>query len=141
MAEYTANAVQTVQANRNILFTDTPICNKNNSITHREGSGLINLRGITNQCRARFKITFGSNIAITEDGTAGPISVAIAINGEPIASTTMIVTPAAVSEYFNVNRSLYLDIPCGCCSQISVTNTSTQDIDVQHASIIVERVA
>ena len=141
MAEYTANAVQTVQVNRNILFTDTSICNKNNSITHREGSGLINLRGITNQCRARFKITFGGNIAIAEDGTAEPISVAIAINGEPIASTTMIVTPAAVSEYFNVNRSLYLDIPCGCCSQISVTNTSTQDIDVQHASIIVERVA
>lgn len=141
MAEYTANAVQTVQVNRNVLFTETAVCSKNNSITHREGSGLINLRGITGQCRARFKVTFGGNIAIAAGGTVGPISIAIAINGEPVTSTTMIVTPAAVSEYFNVNRSLYLDIPCGCCSQISVTNTSAQAIDIQNASIIVERVA
>lgn len=141
MAEYTANAVQTVQANRNVLFTDTTVVSRNNSITHREGSGLINLRGITNQCRARFKITFGGNIAVPATGTAGSISLALAINGETIDSTTMIVTPAAVSEYFNVGRSLYLDIPCGCCSQISVTNTSTQAIAVQNASIIVERIA
>lgn len=141
MAEYTANTVQTVQANRNVLFTDTTVASRNNSITHREGSGLINLRGITNQCRARFKITFGGNIAVPATGTAGSISLALAINGETIDSTTMIVTPAAVSEYFNVGRSLYLDIPCGCCSQISVTNTSTQAIAVQNASIIVERVA
>mgnify|MGYP004452846481 CR=1 FL=1 len=141
MAEYTANAVQTVQANRNVLFTDTTVTSRNNSITHREGSGLINLRGVTNQCRARFKITFGANIAVPATGTAGSISLALAINGEAIDSTTMIVTPAAVSEYFNVGRSLYLDIPCGCCSQISVTNTSTQAVAVQNASIIVERVA
>lgn len=141
MAEYTANAVQTVQANRNVLFTDTTVESRNNSITHREGSGLTNLRGTTNQCRARFKITFGANIAVPATGTAGSISLALAINGEAIDSTTMIVTPAAVSEYFNVGRSLYLDIPCGCCSQISVTNVSTQAIAVQNASLIVERVA
>lgn len=140
MAEFIATALQTVESNQNILFTDTTVCGSN-SIVHRNGSGLVTLRGITNQCRARFKVTFGANIAVPTDGTAEAISVAIALNGEPIISTTMIVTPAAVEEFFNVNRSLYLDIPAGCCSQISVRNTSTQAIDVQNASLIVERVA
>ena len=141
MAEFTANAIQNVGVNQNILFTDTAVCG-NNSIVHREGSGLITLRGITaTQCRARFKVTFGANIAIPEGGTVGPISITIAINGEPILSTRMIETPAAAEEFNNVSRSVNIDIPAGCCSQISVENTSTQAIDVQNANIIVERVA
>lgn len=140
MAEYIAVAEQVVATNNNILFTDTTVSG-NNSIVHRPGSGLIILRGVTNQCRARFKVTFGANIAIPLEGTEGEISVAIAINGEPVQSTIMRVTPAEAGEYFNVGRSLYLDIPCKCCSQISVKNTSEDDILVQNASIIVERVA
>lgn len=140
MAEYIATDVQTVETNQNILFTDTPICGSN-SIFHRQGSGLFTLRGITNQCRARFKITFGANIAISETETVDPISVAIAINGEPILSTTMIVTPAAVSQFFNVGRTIYIDIPAGCCSQISIKNTSTQSISIENANLIIDRVA
>ena len=141
MAEFTANAIQNVGINQNILFTDTAVCG-NNSIVHRGGSGLITLRGITaTQCRARFKVTFGANIAIPTGGTIEPISVTIAINGEPISSTRMIETPAAAEEFNNVSRSVNIDIPAGCCSQISVENTSTQAIDIQNANIIVERVA
>ena len=140
MAEYIATDVQTVETKQNILFTDTLICGSN-SIFHRQGSGLFTLRGITNQCRARFKITFGANIAIPETETVDPISVAIAINGEPILSTTMIVTPAAVSQFFNVGRTIYIDIPAGCCSQISIKNTSTQSISIENANLIIDRVA
>ncbi len=138
--EITANALQTVAANQNVIFTETAVCGSN-SIIHREGSGLITLRGITNQCRARFKVFFSGNIAISEGGTVGPISIAITINGEPVASTTMIVTPTAAEQFFNVASAVYLDIPCGCCSQIGVRNTSTQAIDVQNANLIAERVA
>lgn len=138
--EITANALQTVAANQNVIFTETAVCGSN-SIIHREGSGLITLRGITNQCRARFKVFFSGNIAISEGGTVGPISIAITINGEPVASTTMIVTPAAAEQFFNVASAVYLDVPCGCCSQIGVRNTSTQEIDVQNANLIAERVA
>ena len=140
MAEYIATDVQTVETKQNILFTDTPICGSN-SIFHRQGSGLFTLRGITNQCRARFKITFGANIAIPKTETVDPISIAIAINGEPILSTTMIVTPAAVSQFFNVGRTIYIDIPAGCCSQISIKNTSTQSISIENANLIIDRVA
>ena len=87
------------------------------------------------------KISFGGNIAIPEDGTVGPISVAIAIDGEPVASTRMIVTPAAIEEFFNVSRDVHIDVPAGCCAQISVENTSEDSILVENASLIVERVA
>jgi hypothetical protein len=51
------------------------------------------------------------------------------------------VTPAAVEEFFNVFGAVYLDIPRGCCSQISVRNVSAQSIEVQNANLIIERVA
>ena len=140
MAEFITVPLQTVEANQNILFTDTTVCGTN-SIMHRNGSGLVTLRGITNQCRARFRVTFGANIAISEGGTVEPISVAITLNGEPVASTIMTVTPAAVEEFFNVSRTLYLDVPAGCCVQVGVRNINTQAIDVENASLIVERVA
>lgn len=140
MAEYTANAVQTVGVNQNVLLTEEPVCG-NCSIIHREGSGLVTLRGLTNQCRARFRVYFSGNIAIPTDGTVDPISLAIAINGEPVASSTMTVTPAAAEEFFNVGSSVFINVPAGCCTQVSVENISTQAIDVQNANLIVERVA
>lgn len=138
--EITANALQTVEANQNVIFTETAVCGSN-SIIHREGSGLTTLRGLTNQCRARFRIFFSGNIAIPTGGTVGPISLAIAVNGESVGPTTMIVTPAAVEQFFNVASAIYLDVPCGCCSQVSVQNTSEDAIDVQNANLIIERVA
>lgn len=138
--EITANALQTVEANQNVLFTDTVVCG-NCSIMHRGGSGLVTLRGITNQCRARFRVSFGGNIAIPADGTVEEISLAISLNGEPVGSTIMIQTPAAVKEFANVYSSIFIDVPAGCCTQVGVRNTSTQAIDVQNANLIVERVA
>lgn len=140
MAEYTSNNLQIVDVNQNVLFTDTTV-KGNNSIIHRAGSGLITLRGITNQCRVRFKITFGSNIAIPAEGDVERIGMTIAINGEPVATTTMLADPAETQKFFNVGRTLYLEVPKSCCYQVSVKNISGQEILVQNASIIVERVA
>lgn len=140
MAEFIAVPLQTVEANQNILFTDATICGSN-SIIHRNGSGLVTVRGVTNQCRARYRVSFGANIAIPEGGTVEAISVAIETNGEPVSSTIMTVTPAAVEEFFNVSRTTYIDVPSGCCVQISVGNISTQAIEVENANLIVERVA
>lgn len=138
--EIIANALQTVQANQNVYFTDV-ITGGNCSILHRNDSGLVTLKGLTNQCRARYRVSFGANIAIPTGGTVEAIQIAIAIDGEAIPATTMIVTPAAVEEFFNVYSSVFVDVPRGCCITASVTNTSTQAIDVQNANLIVERVA
>lgn len=139
--EITANVLQVVPVNQNVQFTDTVTCG-NCSIIHRDGSGLITLRGITNcQSRARFKVSFGGNISIPTGGTVEAISLAIAIEGEAIGTTTMIVTPAAVEEFFNVFSAIFIDVPRNCCMSVSVRNVSTQPINVQNANLIVERVA
>lgn len=138
--EIIANALQTVPANQNVYFTDTIICG-NAVIGHRDDSGLVTLRGMTDQCRARFRVSFGANIGLPADGTVGPISLALAINGEPVRATTMTVTPAAVEQFFNVYASLYVDVPRGCCVTISVQNITTDDVDVQNANLIVDRTA
>jgi hypothetical protein len=138
--EIIANALQTVQANQNVYFTDTVICG-NTSITHRDDSGLVMLRGITNQCRARFRVSFGGNIAISTGGTVGPISLALAIDGEAVPATTMIITPAAVEQFFNVSADLFIDVPRGCCVSVSVKNISTDAVVVQNANLIITREA
>lgn len=139
--EITANAAQTIAVNQDALFTNVAVCG-NNSMVHRSGSGLVTLRGLTNcQCRARYRVFFSGNIAIPTGGTAGSISLTLAIDGEPISSTSMIATPAAVNQYNNVASAIFIDVPKGCCDQISVKNTSTQPINLQNANLIVERVA
>lgn len=138
--EITANTIQLVEQNQNILFTETAVCG-NGCIRHREGSGLVSVMGHTNQCRARYRAFFSGNIAVPTGGTVGEISLAIALNGEPVQSTRMRVTPAAVDNYFNVSSKIDIDVPQGCCTQISVQNISTQPINVQNANLIVERKA
>ena len=138
--EVIGNALQTVDVHQNVIFPSTAVPG-GNTILHREGSGLVTLRGITNQCRARFRVTFGANIAVPTGGTVGPISLAIAIEGEPVPATTMIVTPAAVEQFFNVKSSVFIDVSRGCCTRISVQNTSDEAIVVQNANLIITREA
>lgn len=141
MAEFTGIALQEVAIGGNVLFTETPIC-PTRCITHRQGSGIVRVSGKSNNgCRARYLVAFSGNIQIPTGGTVEEISVAIAIDGEPLASTEMIVTPAAVEELWNVSSQAYIDVPCGCCVTVAVQNTSEQAIEVQNANLIVVRTA
>lgn len=140
MAEYTAVSSQNVEANGNVVFTNTAV-KGSNCIQHREGSGIVTLRGITNQCRARYFVDFSANIAVPTGGTAGEISLAIAISGEPVLSSQMISTPAAVAQFNNVSAGIYVDVPKGCCVNIAVENTSGVAIDVANANLVVTREA
>lgn len=142
MAEYVTSAVQTVAAGQNVLFTETPVCG-NCNIMHRSGSGVVTLRGSNSCCNtARYKVTFGGNIAVAEGGTVGPISVAIALSGEPLYSATATVVPAAEGDFFNVFTQAVVSVPCDCCLTVSVENVSdpATPIDVANASIVVERI-
>ena len=139
LAQYTNVFVQQIAANANAVFSETPVTGSN-CIVHREGSGIITLRGVTNQCRARYLVQFNGNIAIPTGGTVGPISIAIAVDGEALGSATATVTPAAVSDEFNVSAAAYIDVPRGCCVTIAIKNINTQAIELQNASVIVTRV-
>lgn len=138
--EITAVTLQTVEANQNIQFSDVAV-RGSCSIIHREGSGLVTLRGLTDQCRARYRVTFGANVALPDGAAVAPITVAISINGEAIGSATMITTPAATESFDNISASVFINVPSGCCYTISVKNLSTGAIEVTNANLIAERVA
>lgn len=147
MAEYLANAVQEVALNDPILFTASIPCNKG-YVYHEDETGIFILKGITNNCFARYQVTFNGNIAIPEGGTVSPIAVAIAVNGEPRLTSRAIITPAAVDEYGNVTSTALITVPKGCCFSLSVryvTADPTADvsasINVQNANLVINRVA
>ena len=140
MAEFTNATTALVAAGQNVPITETAVAG-NCSIVHREGAGIVTLRGLTNQCRARYRVSFGANIAIPTGGTVEAISLAIAVNGEPLVSATAIFTPAAVGDYGNIFVSANVDVPRGCCLTVAAKNTSGQAINVANANMIVERVA
>lgn len=140
MAEFTSTTIQTVAAGQNLPLTETAI-KGTNCINHRAGAGNVTLRGLTNQCKALFKVSFGGNIAIPAGGTVGAISVALAVGGEALNSATAIVTPAAVDQYSNVFTAVFVEVPRGCCVTVALKNTSTQAISIANSNLIVERVA
>lgn len=143
-AEFTSNALQTVAVGQNVLFTETANSCRKGYVIHREGAGVITLRGIVNcpnACFATYEVSFGANIAVPEGGTAGPISLAIAIDGEPLPTSSAIVTPAAAGDFWNVYVTANIQVPRGCCFMIAVENTSDQAIDVQNANIKINRTA
>lgn len=140
MAEFTSTTIQTVAAGQNLPLTETAI-KGSNCINHRAGAGNVTLRGLTNQCKALFKVSFGGNIAIPTGGTVGAISVALAVGGEALNSASAIVTPAAVDQYSNVFTAVFVEVPRGCCVTVALKNTSTQAISIANSNLIVERVA
>lgn len=149
MAEFTYNPIQLVQPNQPVILNTTIGCPKG-YVLHRNESGIVTLRGITNNCFARYQVTFNGNIAVPTDGTVGPISIAIAIDGEPVLTSRAIVTPAAVDNYFNVTSTAIITVPKGCCFNVSVENTSESAtpattpapaINVQNSNLVVSRIA
>lgn len=151
MAEFLRNDIQLVQPNQPVVLSTAIPCNRG-FVYHRPESGIITLRGIVNNpcgCFARYQVTFNGNIAVPEDGTVGPIAIALALDGEPILTSRAIVTPAAVDEYFNVTSTAIITVPRGCCFNCSVENVSeaadaatpAPAINVQNANLTVSRIA
>ena len=151
MAEYAYNPIQLVEPNQNVLLDTVIPCNKG-YVFHREGSGIVILRGIVNcpqACFARYQVTFNGNIALPDGATVGPIAVALAIDGEPIQTSRAIITPAAVDEYGNVTSTAIITVPRGCCFSVTVENVSAPaapggvapEINVQNANLVVSRIA
>lgn len=145
MAEFTYNPVQTVVYDQPVILSTTIGCNKG-YVLHRPESGIVTLRGVVNNPCARFaryQVTFNANIAVPEGGTAGPIAVALTIDGEPILTSRAIVTPAAAGDYFNVTSTAIIDVPQGCCPNVAVENVSESaaTINVQNANMTVNRIA
>lgn len=150
-AEYSANALQTVNATQPIIFTESPVpCNKG-LIYHRDESGNFLLaNNAPNNCNTcncgcrriyetRYAVTFSANIGVPTGGTVEEIQVGIAIDGTTDPSSIMRFTPAAVEEFGNISKTIVVSVPSLCgCENVSVRNISTQPIEVQNANIVID---
>ena len=137
-AEYLAGANQNVNLNSPIIFTASIPCRRG-YIYHEDGTGIFILRGITNQCFATYQVTYNGNVSIPEGGTAGPIAVAITVNGEPRITSRAIFTPAAAETFGNVTSSAIIKVPKGCCFSLSVEYVSaTTDPTATPAPVITQ---
>ena len=149
MAEYLANGIQQIALNGPAIFTASIPC-RNGYVFHEDETGVFTLCGKTNNCFARYQVNFNGNVALPEGGTAGPIAVALAVNGEPRLTSRAIVTPAAVEEFFNVTSTAIITVPKGCCYSLSLRAvpassdpavTPAPVIELQNANLVINRVA
>ena len=149
MAEYLANAVQSISLNQPAIFTASIPCQRG-YVYHEDETGIFILRGVTNNCFARYQATFNGNIAIPTGGAVTPIAIALAVNGEPRQTSRAIFVPAAVDTYGNVTSTAIITVPRGCCFTLSVryvaadedpATTPTPVIEMQNANLVVNRVA
>ena len=151
MAEYVTTTDALVALNGTIPFSGVSIpCNTGNVVPL--AVGILNLKGSTSGRFARYNVRVQTNVQIPEGGAVTPIAIGIAINGAVIPESVAIVTPAAAEEYWHINTSAVVTIPCGCCATISAvyidgteddaTTTPTPSIQVRrNASITIERIA
>ena len=149
-AEYLAIAEQNVSLNAPVVFTASIPCNRG-YIYHEDETGIFILKGITNNCFARYQITYNGNIAVPDGGTLTPIAVAISINGEARPSSTAIFTPQAVDEFGNITSTAIVTVPKGCCFSLAVRYVDatvadpavdpTPTIVVANSNLVIDRIA
>lgn len=149
MAEYFADE-QNLALNSAISFDASIPCTKG-YIYHEDGTGIFTLRGITNNCFARYQAVYNGNIAVPEGGAVTPIALAISVNGEERPTSRAIFTPQAVNEYGNVTSTAIITVPKGCCFSVSVRYvdatvddpavTPTPTITVINSNLVFSRIA
>ena len=149
MAEYIEVDSQLVSLNNPIVFTASIPCPRG-YVLHDDGTGTFTLRGVTNNCFARYQVVYNANVQIPEGGEVTPIAVAISVNGETRPSSLAIATPADAEEYTNLTSTAIVTVPKGCCFNVSVryvsgvtdgTTTPTPTIEVANSNLVITRIA
>ncbi len=150
MAEYLAVNPQNVALNAPVIFTASIPCTKG-CVYHEDETGIFILKGKTDNCFARYQITYNGNISVPEGGAVTAIGLAISVNGESRPSSLAIFTPQAVDEFGNVTVTALVTVPRGCCFSMSVRYvdattsdpavTPTPTITVANSNLVINRVA
>ena len=151
MAKYVTSSDVNVALNGTFPFDIVSIpCNKGCVVPIT--AGVLTLKGDTTNRFARYEVKVQGNVSIPTGGAVTPIAVAITLNGVALPDSVAIVTPAAVEDFWHINTSTTITVPCGCCVSVSAayvdateddaTVTPTPSIFVRRlASIEVTRVA
>lgn len=126
-------AAQVVATNDTVVFSSTRICT-GCTVRHEQGSGrfVILKPGI-------YEVEFNANVSLPTGATVGPITLDIVQDGEAIAGSRMIYTPAAVETLGNVSSTVLVRVYNCCCVPLSVRNSTASDINVQDANFVITR--
>lgn len=127
-------ATQSVDANAMAVFANTRVCT-GCSARHEQGTGRFVLLkpGV-------YEIAFNGNVSLPTGAAVAPIILDILQDGEVVAGSKMIFTPAAVSTLGNVSATVLVRVYESCgCSSLGVRNSSTQAISMQDANLVITR--
>jgi len=99
---------------------------------HADGSGQFTISR-----PGRYLVDFGATVTAA---AAGPVALALRLNGEAIPGGLMGETIAAADDEANVSRAVLIEVPCYASMTVSVANVGDAEITVNSASLILTRV-
>ena len=150
-AQYSAPLRQTIQPGAAAIFPAASVQDASGTIYHEAQTGVVRLASPSalgqveyrrRRCccnrmpAATYAVEINGNLAISEGGTAGPISLALVVDGETSPIGVITVTPAAVGDLWSIGRSLLVSVPAICrCAAVSLRNISDQPVDLVNANL------
>ena len=125
--------VQTVAVNSNVLFQSTRI-STGCSVRHEQGSGrFVALKpGV-------YEVTFSGNVSIPAGTTVAQIVLDLLQDGEPVAGSIVLLTPATAGVPAAFSRTVLIRVFCDCCVSLSVRNSGTTPVNIQDANFVITR--
>ena len=140
------SAAQVIPVGGTVTFNLTVIhtgCDRNGcggSEYHRQGSGVVRLRGKSRSCPSIFDVFFKGNI--TSEGAGTDVRLAIAIDGTPLNETTMVTTVGTANSFENMAAMTALKVCPGKDVSLSVTNTGTTPVTLDaNSALYIRRIA
>lgn len=139
------SATQVIPVGGTVTFDLTVVhtgCDANGcggSEYHRQGSGVVRLRGRNNRCcqASIFDLSFNGNVT---SGTAGTeVQLALAVDSTPLSETTMIETIGTANLYQNLAARTYLKVCPGEDVTLTVRNTGTAPVTIDANSALTAR--
>lgn len=139
MDKFAYAPTQTIAANGYALLNPTAMetcCCYTNSV-RQTATGVIRLAGKCDRAITQYHVMFDSNVAIPADGTAGAISIGLALDGVTLPGSIATVTPAAVGDFWHMCINELINVQNGDAVTVAVQNLSGIEIEMRNAVLIV----
>lgn len=131
MAEYSLITSTAVPVNGTIPYNNT-ICPGCCDIRHRNGSGIVTVKGGTCCKPKKYNINFHANVR----GVVGAIQLGLFLDGELLPETLMSVVPGGANDVWTVGAATEI-CQSGCCASISARVITGATVTVDTANIII----
>lgn len=130
----------TVTFDLTVLHTGCDLNGCGGSEYHRQNSGAVRLRGKSRCCPSIFDVFFKANVTSATAGTE--VQLVLAVDGTPLAETTMLETIDTANSFENMATRTALKVCPGEDVTLSVTNTGTSTVTLDaNSALYIRRIA